>query len=202
MFIRRITMKLRLSLLVACAALAASSSVFGQAAPSTATPATGASTTPTGKSSAKATPLGGGEKKFVKDASEGIYLVLDLVGKAKDSANADTTKKLAEKLKADLDKVWADVGGFGTANGETLPSELKGADKSAAERLKKVDKDKWDKQFLNTIGKEMKKVTRTFESGKSLQNAELKTIAEKWRPTLVGYDAEITKAEKDIAKTK
>lgn len=198
-------MKLRLFALLACATLGASSSVYAQAATPAATgtpPATGATTTPTGKTSAKATPLGGGEKKFIKDASEGMYLVLELVGKAKESATADTTKKLAEKLKSDLDKVWADVGGFASAKGETLPSELKGSDKTAAERLKKADKDKWDKQFLTTVGKEMKKVGRTFESAKSIQNPELKTIAEKWRPTLVAYDAEITKAEKEIAKTK
>lgn len=190
-------MKLRLSVLVMCATLAVSSSLFAQAAPSTGTAAS-----PTGKTGAKPTSLGGSEKKFVKDATESLYLLLELIGRAKDNATADTTKELAQKLKGDLDKVWADVGDFASKNGETLPSELKGTDKAAAERLKKADKEKWDKQFLTTVEKEMKKVVRTFESGKSIQNAELKTIAEKWRPTLVGHEGEIARAEKELAKAK
>jgi len=197
-------MKLRLTVLLAFCALATPASVFAQAAPAApgaTPPAAGVGAAPTGKSSAeKPKPLGSTEKKFVKDATSSMYVVLESVGKAKDSANTEATKKLGEKLKADLDKVWGDVAGFATANGETLPSELKGADKSAIERLNKADKEKWDKLFLNFAGKEMKKIARVFEGGKNLQNAELKVIAEKWKPTVSGYDAEITAVEKEIAK--
>lgn len=197
-------MKHRITVLLASIALATPSALLAQAAApasSTTTPAAGTGTAPATKpGSDKPKPLGSTEKKFVKDSTDTMYLVLESVGKVKDSAGAEATKKLGEKLKTDLDKIWADVAGFATANGETLPSELKGADKSAIERLNKADKEKWDKQFLNLAGREMKKLARNFDAGKNLQNAELKGIAEKWKPTVSGYDAEITAVEKENAK--
>ena len=197
-------MKLRSLVFLTSLTLAGPTALFAQAEPlasGTPLPATGTGIAPTAKSGAdKPKPLGSTEKKFVKDSTDTMYLVLESVGKVKDSANSEATKKLGEKLKADLDKVWADVAGFATANGETLPSELKGADKSAIERLKKAEKEKWDKQFLNLAGREMKKLARVFDAAKSLQNAELKGIAEKWKPAVAGYDAEINAVEKENAK--
>jgi len=195
-------MKLRLSALLALAALTASPAAFAQAAPAapgTTPPAAAPGAAPTGKSSAeKPKPLSSADKKFIKDSTEGMYLVLEALGQAKTSAATEATKKLAEKMKADLDKIWGDVGGFATANGELLPAELKGADKSSIDRLRKAEKEKWDKAFMNLAGKEMKRVSRAFEGAKTLQNAELKVIAEKHRATLTGYDAEITATEKEI----
>lgn len=197
-------MKLRSIAFLASLALAMPHAVFAQAAPAapgttSPTPATGAA--PAGKSSAeKPKPLGAGEKKFLKDATEGIYLVLETVGGAKQSATAEATKTLADKLKTELDKVWEDIAGFATANGETLPSELKGGSKSAVERLKKAEKEKWDKQFLNIAGKEVKKLVRAFDGAKTLQNQELKTLVEKHRPTITRHEVEITSVEKDLAK--
>jgi hypothetical protein len=129
-------------------------------------------------------PLAAGDKKFVKDQTEGLYFVMELIGQSKTNAQTEPVKKLGEKAKADFDKVWGDVAGFATNNMEELPKELKGADKSAAERLKKADKKNWDKEFLKTTGKEVKKMARAFKDAKTLVSPDLKKIATDWGPIM------------------
>jgi len=85
---------------------------------------------------------------------------------------------------------------------EELPKELKGADKSAAERLKKADKKNWDKEFLKTTGKEVKKMARAFKDAKTLVSPDLKKIATDWGPIMSNYEGEWDTAEKEVAKIK
>jgi hypothetical protein len=162
------------------------------------------STTPTtGGAAAKPKPLAQGDKTFLKNSAEGLYFLINISEKSKRSAGSETVKKLGEKLAGDLNKVWGELGTFATANGETLPTELKGSDKTNSEKIGKAETDKFDKMFLGAADKEAKKLARTFESGsKSLQSPELKTIASTWAPTVKNLSEEIAKTEKEIAKAK
>lgn len=169
-----------------------SASGFAQLTP--AAPASGGAAEKT----EKAKPLSSSDKKFLKDSTESIYLILELVGQGRTAASNEAVKTLSGKMKGDLDKAWGDIGGLATDRGETLPTELKGSDKTAADRLKKADGSKWDKEFLKATDKEFKKLARTLETGKSVQDPELKTAAERWASTMAGYAAEIDKAEKDL----
>ena len=126
--------------------------------------------------------------------------MLELTGQAKTKATTETVKKLGEKVKGDFDKVWGDVAAL--SKPDELPTALKGGDKGAAERLKKADGAKWDKEFVKIGGKEIKKLTKTFTDTKSMQNAEIKTIADKWRATMSGLEGEFDAAEKEVAKAK
>src|SRR5688500_13007405 len=103
-----------------------------QATPPATTPPTTA-TTP----AAKPKPLAPPDTKFAKAALDGMYYVMDLAGKTKNSAKAESVKTLGSKLKSDLDKAWADVGGLASERGESVPTKLAGADKQKSERLGK-----------------------------------------------------------------
>lgn len=181
---------MKLPAILVTAVLATSSVLFAEEAPATQSTA------------AKKAPLAAGDKKFIKDQTEGLYLVMEFVGQAKANAQTEPVKKLGDKVKADFDKVWEDVAGFATNNGELLPKELKGSDKSAMERLKKADKKNWDKEFLKASGKEIKKMAHAFKDSKSLANPELKTIADKWGAVMSGYEGEWDTTEKEVAKIK
>ena len=178
------------------ALLLTASPVFAQA------PATSDPATPPPVPAAKAKLLGAGEKKFLKDALEGMFFVLDLVGKTKTGAKVEVTKTESDALKADLDKVWAEVAGYASNNNEKVPSALAGGDKGKSEKLGKAG-DKFDKEFYKVVNKEVEKLQKTFESyGKSGQAADLKTIASTWEPTLKGHVAKLDAAEKEVSKTK
>jgi predicted outer membrane protein len=150
---------------------------------------------------AKKAPLASTDKKFVKDQTEGLYFVMELIGQAKTSGQTETVKKLSDEAKAEFDKVWGDVAGFATNNGEELPKELKGGDKSAAERLKKAGKN-WDKEFLKLTGKEVKKMAHAFKDSKALVSPDLKKIASDWGPTMSGFEGKWDNAEKEVSKAK
>jgi hypothetical protein len=169
-------------------------------------PATQAGTTPPGgkpgtTATDKAKTIAPADKKFVKDASESLYYELALLEKTKIKASTDAVKKLGEKMNEDLKKVWEELAAFAQPNNEKMATELTGGDKSAAERVSKLEGDKFDKQLLNLLGKEAKKLARTFES-KAIQSPELKKIAENYAPTLKSHVGEVEKAEKEASKPK
>ena len=151
----------------------------------------------------KPKPLGAGDKKFIKDSLEGMFFVMDLSGKAKKGgAKLEGTKTEASALQGDLEKVWAEVAGLASNNGEKVPSELAGGDKGKSERLGKAG-EKFDKEFFKLVNKEVEKLAKTFESAeKSGQDPEVKKIAGNWGPTLKGHVSKLDAAEKEAAKTK
>ena len=177
------------------ALLITASPAFAQAPPAATPPAV----TPP---AAKAKPLGLPEKKFIKDSLDGMFFVLELIGKTKTGAKVEVTKTESGALKADLDKVWADVAGVASTNNEKIPTELTGGDKGKAERLGKA-KDNFDKEFYKLVNKEVERLQRIFESyGKTGQVPEIKAIATNWEPTLKGHVAKLDAAEKEVAKAK
>ena len=107
------------------ALLITASPAFAQAPAATEPPAPGAAVTPP---AAKAKPLGVPEKKFIKDSLEGMFFVMELIGKTKTGAKVEVTKTESGALKADLDKVWAEVAGVASTNNEKIPTELAGGD--------------------------------------------------------------------------
>ena len=194
--------QMKTTVLSTIAVLATMSVSFAQAPTTTATTPTSSTTSTTG-GAAKPKPLAQPDKTFLKNAADSMYFVINLCEKSKRGAKAESVKKLGEKIAGDLNKVWGEIGGVATANNEVLPSELKGADKSHAEKLGKTEADKFDKAFLDDTGKEMKKLARYMETGsKSAQNPELKKIAENWAPTIKGFSDDIEKLEKELAKAK
>jgi len=180
---------LYLSLVIA---LLSSANLTGQSA----APGTGA-VAPAGSTAAKPKLLGSADKKFIKDALTSIYFELQLAGKVRTAKGkgSEPVKKIGVKLYADLNKAWGDFATVAQARGEKVPDELSGSDKTAIQRLTKLDAAAFDKEFLDLVGKESKKLVRDFEAGaKSIQDAEVKAAAEKWTPLLKRHAEQIEAA--------
>jgi predicted outer membrane protein len=133
----------------------------------------------------------------MKDALTSIYFELQLARKVRTAKGkgSEPVKKIGVKLYADLNKAWGDFATVAQARGEKVPDELSGSDKSAIERLTKLDAEAFDKEFLQLVGKESKKLVRDFEAGaKSIQDPEVKAAAEKWTPALKEHAQQIDAA--------
>jgi len=196
---------MKTSVLSTLAVLASISIGFAQAPATPTTPgAPGTSTTTTGGGTgAKAKPLAQADKTLLKNTADSAFYLINLCDKSKRGAKADTVKKTGEKMLEDLNKIWGELGEVAKTNNEVLATELKGADKSHAEKIGKAEADKFDKQFLDEAGKEAKKLSRYLETAsKSAQSPELKKVGENWSPTVKGYADELDKAEKEAAKAK
>jgi hypothetical protein len=168
--------------------------LFAQAAPAE-------STTPPGATAAEmAIPLTPVDKKFIKDASESLYLELAIVDIALRrnrpvGASVDAAKKLGDKLHPDLKKAWEELSTFAQSKNEKVRDELTGVDKREVEQLRSVDIDKFNKQVVALLGKETKKLVQTFES-KSMQHPVLKKIAASYLPTLKNHVNEVAQSAK------
>jgi predicted outer membrane protein len=183
-----------MKLFATLALLATSSLVFAQE-PAAATPP--APATPP----AKPKPLAAQDKSFMKNATESMYYLINIAEKTKRQAVSEDVKKLGGKISGDLNKVWGEIGEIATAAGEAMPTELKGGDKAYAQRLTKAEADKFDKMFVEQVGKEAKKLARYFESGsKSAQHPELKAIGEKYAAMIKGYETQAEELEKTLGK--
>ena len=186
----------------AAAFLAASSLASAQTeapSPGAAAPAAVAPATP----APKAKPLAEPEKKFVKDAAEAHLVEQKLTTVAKTAAKSESAKKVSAKVAGDLGKSWEEFATIAMAKGAQLTMELKASDKASADRMGKLEGEKFDKEFLKDLGKEAKRTAKMFETAsKSLKDPELKAFAEKWVPTLKSHADDIEKAEKELKAAK
>jgi hypothetical protein len=188
--------------------LAFATPVFAQVTPSTPTKfetkGTGASAGvgATTSGTEKPKPLPPTDKKFIKDSLDSMYFEMEVIGKAKD-AKLETTKSVANTVKADLDKVWADVAQVAGDRGEKIPDGgLSGGDKSKAERLGKAG-EKFDKEFFKLVNREAEKLAKTFETAqKSATEPAIKEIATNWTAKLKEHVSKLNEAEKEAAKAK
>lgn len=161
-------------------------------------PAAGTTTAP----GEKPKPLGQSDKAFLKKAMDGIFFETNLTDKGKrDGAKLEDTKKVAEKMNKDLNKMWGEIAGL--VDPKEQPTALAGSDKSKAERLAKAG-DKYDKELLELLDKETKQLERAFESAsKNTQShPSIKQVSNNWLPTIRGHADEVSKALKAAEKAK
>ena len=147
-----------------------------------------------------AKPLTSADKKFVKDASESLYVEMAIVDIALRrnrpvGATTDTAKRIGDKLHPELKKAWEELSRFAQAKNEKMREELSGVEKREIEQLRNLDIDKFNKQVVALLGKETKKLAQIFDS-KSIQHPVLKKIAETHAPTLKQHVIELTEAAK------
>jgi len=166
-------------------------------------PATpGAATTPPATGTAeKPKVMSMPDKKFVKDTAKSFFYEMKLAEAAKGGATSEATKKFAELVNKELLKGWEPLGEIAKANGEILPTELTGGDKSALERLKKIKGDGFDKLFFREILKEAKGIERDFKTAaKSATDPAIKSFATNYLAIVEGHLTEGEKAEKESTK--
>lgn len=158
-------------------------------------------------SSASATAksrLSSAEKKFVKDAGEAQLAILHLTDLTRrpEGPGSEPLKEMNKKLGAELNVAWGELST--AAKGTELPkTDFSTGEKAMLDKLRKMEGDKFDKAFLKVFAKESKKAAQVFEMGeKSVKDAELKSFAQKWGPTLKNAQdaAETMDAEADKKK--
>jgi Domain of unknown function (DUF4142) len=162
--------------------------LFAQAAPAD-------STAPSTNAAEMAKPLTPADKKFIKDASESLYLEMAIVDMALRrnrpvGASVDAAKTLGDKLHPDLKTIWEELSTFAKSKNEKVRDELTGIEKREVEQLRSVDIEKFNKQVVALLGKETKKLTQIFDS-KSIQHPVLKKIAESHASTFKKHAEEM-----------
>jgi hypothetical protein len=153
---------------------------------------------PAAQAAEAAIPLTPADKKFIKDASESLYLELAIVDVALRrnrpvGVTGDTAKKVGDKLHPDLTKIWEELSTFAKLKKEKLQDELTGVDKREVEQLRAVDIEKFNKQVVALLGKETKKLAQIFDS-KSIQHPVLKKLTERYSPALKEHMNEVAQA--------
>jgi hypothetical protein len=147
-----------------------------------------------------AAPLTAADKKFIKDASEALYLELSISEIAirrnrPVGASVDAARKAGDLVHDDLKKVWEELSAVARAKNEKVRDELTGVEKREAEQLRSLDVDKFNKQVVAMLGKESKTVAQIFAT-KSIQHPALRTIIERHSPTLTKHAAELPQVVK------
>ena len=151
------------------------------------------------------TNLSSAEKKFIKDAAEAHLSIMRLTEVTRNAGPGSVeTKALTTKLNDDLTKSWGELAPLADAAKVTLPkSEPSAGDKAGMEKLKKLDVDKFDKQFLKALSKETGKGFKTFDTAvKSVQNPELKTFVSTHALTMKAHADAVSAAEDAASKKK
>ena len=140
------------------------------------------------------------DKKFIKDAGEALFLELTIAEIALRrnrpvGASVDAARKAGNLIHDDLKKVWEDFAGFARAKGEKVRDELSGVEKREVERLRSVEVDKFNKEVVESLGKQTKRLVQLFAS-KSFQHPTLKRLTERHLPTLTKQANELPQAVK------
>ena len=178
------------------------SAAFAQApVPATTPPAATTATGLGGAAADKPKPIAPFDKKFIKDAGKSIFYELKLADEVKTGAKEEGTKKFGELVNRELNKAWEALSALAKEKGETLPAELSGGDKGAAERLKKTKDEAFDKFFFREFMKEAKGLERDFTSASKLAvDPDIKSFAVNYLAIVKGHVTDGEKAEKAVGK--
>ena len=189
-------------LLTAAALLALTGSAAFAQVPAPGAPAATTTTGLGGGAAAdKPKPLAPNDKKFIKDAGKAIYFELQLADLAKTGAKEDATKKFGELVNTELHKAWDALGTIAKEKGETLPTELTGGDKGAAERLKKTKVEGFDKLFFREFLQTAKGLERdVISASKTAGDADIKNFAVNYQAIVKGHVTDGDKLEKNVGK--
>ena len=148
--------------------------------------------------------VSGTDKKFVKDVADLQVQILHLTDltSREESPGGPAVKALTKPLAADLNTGYGELGTLAQAKGAPMPETKKDAmEKKTIEGLQKAKPTEFDKLFLKSLEKDVKKLNTMVEGGaKSLTDAELKGWAEKWAPKLKTHYEAIGQAENEGKK--
>ncbi len=147
-------------------------------------------------------PLSPVEKNFIRNAGKSINYLVKLAMAGKNPAvTDDKLVRFRDKITSDLNKAWAGLNKVAGARGETIATELAGADKIGVEKLGKLKEERFLKEWLGELAKEAKKLDKDFESaGRTLQDPELKTFAANYTPIVNTVYTSAESQEKELKK--
>jgi putative membrane protein len=125
------------------------------------------------------------DQAFAMAAATGGLAEVELGKLGVDKASNADVKKFAQKMVDDHGKANDELKGILQQKGITVPSELKGKEKSTHERLSKLSGAEFDKAYMSDMVRDHEKDVKEFErESTNGKDPELKAFASKTLPTL------------------
>jgi hypothetical protein len=155
-------------------------------------------------SNEKPKPLSASDKTVVANSVESVYLLLSLVDwQTHSNISGAATLDYVKAAGKDFNAFWRELADLCTANGLTVPSALGGSDKTKLERLRKETGARYEKELLEWISKETRRLSSGLAAAsKAAGDPRVKQLAEKWAPVVKAQKESAEKAEKVAEKTK
>jgi len=132
------------------------------------------------------------DKKFIEKAAAGGMFEVEAARLASEKASDPQVKAFAAKLMDHHQQANQELKQLADARGVMLPTKLPSKEQAMIDKLSKAEGDKFDKEFLKTVGlRDHKEDIRTFENAQNeTSDAELKSWIAKTLPTLRTHLAE------------
>lgn len=145
----------------------------------------------------KKNPMGGDklskkDSKFIEKAAAGGMFEVEAARLAAEKASDPQVKSFAAKLMEHHQQANAELKQIAEAHGVTLPTKLPSKEQAMIDKLAKAEGDKFDKEFLKTVGlRDHKEDIRQFENAqKETTDSKLKAWIATTLPTLRTHLAE------------
>jgi putative membrane protein len=160
--------------LVACAALAASPSLFAQ---SKDTQDASAKTEPKKKG------LAGQDRKYFQEMAQANLAEIETGKLAQNKASSDDVKKYAQHMVEDHGTMLQEQQAMAKAKGVSLPKQPKKEHQSALKKLQGVSGEQFDRAYMEQMVKDHEKTLKLVQdAAKSAKDPQLKQAAEKAVP--------------------
>jgi putative membrane protein len=135
--------------------------------------------------SAQATKLSHGDRKFMTEAAQGGMAEVQLGQLATQKAQSDQVKQFGQKMVDDHTKANDQLKQIAASKGVTLPTDLDSKHKREMERLSKLSGAEFDREYMKHMVSDHKKDVSDFKKeAKSAKDADLKSFASSTEPTL------------------
>jgi predicted outer membrane protein len=159
---------------------------------STGTGATGMSDTMAGQSGTKGATAAGGTKmnkadsKAVMDMAMVNMAEVEMGKMAQSKSQNAEVKTFSQQMIDDHTKGLSEVQAVAQAKGITLPTELDAKHKAMADKLAKLEGDKFDKEYMKMggTGGHKEALAMLNKNEKSAKDADVKGLATKMKPTV------------------
>lgn len=132
------------------------------------------------------------DRNFINKAAAGGMFEVEAARLAAEKATDPQVKSFAAKLLDQHQQSNEELKQIASNKGVTLPTQLPSKERAMIDRLSKASSDKFDQEFLKTVGlKDHKEDIRQFENAsKETTDTELKAWIDKTLPTLRTHLAE------------
>jgi putative membrane protein len=159
---------------------------------STGTGATGMSDTMAGQSGTKGATAAGGMKmsktdsKAIMDMAMVNMAEVEMGKMAQSKSQNAEVKTFAQQMIDDHTKGLSEVQAVAQAKGVTLPTELDAKHKAMADKLAKLDGEKFDREYMKVggTGGHKEALAMLNKNEKSAKDADVKGLATKMKPTV------------------
>jgi len=151
----------------------------------------------------KPKPLQFTDETYVKSSLKSLYYLIQLANAAKTNVTDPNLARMRDTAAQDLTTALKGLSKIAEAHGLPVPTEIAGNEKVDLERLGKVKPDKYPKEWVEALFKEIKHLDHETEmASKTAQDDDLKTFIGNYTPTIHGVFTNADGAEKAMKAKK